>query len=157
MNDEAQGTALTVPEARTHDPLFPLKLPPHQRAMPLVFNTTQGIGCFRAIGEVEFAQGSQTLQNGLRTLVASKQEPYRVLFDLTRSAENRTGAELQEVAHQVRRVLDHGRLALVADKTLFFGLSRLFSAYAEYAGFEVGIFGTEAEAVAWLLRPTEDA
>ena len=118
--------------------------------MPLTFDFEDGVGVFRSSGEVQYEEAMQVYQGGLDALVARDDAVSLVLFDLLESGENRSQAELRAIVDAARRTLGDARMALVAKSGLLYGLSRMFSAFAEQAGFAVEVFKRREEALAWL-------
>ena len=118
--------------------------------MPLTFDLEEGVGVFRSSGEVDYQEAMQVYQGGLDALVERNDPVSLVLFDLLESNENRSQAELRAIVDAARRSLGEARMALLARSELLYGLSRMFSAFAEQAGFDVEVFKRRDEALSWL-------
>ena len=121
--------------------------------MPLNFAFESNVGVFRTVGDVEYEKGLKVLKKGLAAIV-KRGEPHAVLFDLRESAERRTADEIRGIADVVKGETLSGRLALVADEDLYYGLSRMFESYAEYAGFDCLVFREYDPALDWLVQPS---
>ncbi len=117
--------------------------------MPLYFDLNEGVGVFRTVGDVEFEEGLRVLEAGLEA-IRSADGRNLVLFDIRQSTENRTHDELRGIAGVTQHQLGKGQLALVVGSELYYGLSRVFAAYAERDGLMAEVFLDMDAALQWL-------
>lgn len=87
--------------------------------------------------------------------------PLALLIDVSRSTSlpQRTPTEMREMAGFLAGHADTigGRVAVVADSDVSFGLIRIGSAHGEDSGLLTHVFRTVPEALEWLaLRPAAD-
>lgn len=118
--------------------------------MPLTFESEGEIGVFRSVGKVEFAEGMRVFEEGLREVADREPAVARIRIELLESGENRSSGELRAIAGMAKKHFTKARMALVADKALYLGLSRMFGVFAEDLGLEVEVFSTNDEANQWL-------
>ena len=80
-----------------------------------------------------------------------------VLLDLRALTTPPNPPQLRSVASRIGRVsgLTFGRCAIVVDRDLVFGLSRMFEAFAQDHFEEIQVFREPAAAEAWLARATQ--
>ena len=116
--------------------------------MPLQFRIEGKIGIFAALGDVEFEEGIKVLESGLTRL--RDQSIDSVLFDLRHSKESRSTAEIRGIAGVVQDHLPSGRLAVVADSDLYFGLSRMFTSQTDSDSLPSSVFRDLEEGMSWL-------
>ena len=108
--------------------------------------------------------GDQELDVGLAQLDAGMEladEVYKkngngvdLLLDLVESEESKSTADLKAIASyfSARCPPLSGRIAIVAPEDFLYGLSRVFSAWADPNKLDTSVFRSHAEAWAWLLR-----
>lgn len=81
---------------------------------------------------------------------------YGILIDTRHSSTVPTtpgiAAAVDEIAMYDDRTLPK-RWAIIATEPAQYGMGRVFAAYADAHGLEVGVFTTEGSATAWLTRP----
>ena len=83
----------------------------------------------------------------------------KFLFDVTKSKEfsKRDPETIRNIAHYLgERSKDGEQCAIVAEKEVHYGLSRMAAAMAEMGGSEVQVFSTVKEAMAWLHNGEKD-
>lgn len=124
--------------------------------MPITYEIRPRVVVFRTNGEVDFAEGIQTLSAALRT-AASQMEHGRwhLFFDIQHSSEHRNSSETQDIADTIlgfRQSLS-GRCAVIAADPLRYGMARMFGAFMDSQGFEVFVSMDRCEAEAWLAAP----
>lgn len=68
-------------------------------------------------------------------------------------------AELRLIARQMRQLTDRGvqAFAIATDSTYVYGIARMFSVFAEFAGVSVAAFQDMREAQTWLASQTEQS
>jgi len=123
--------------------------------MPLSYKITDGLLRYTAQGDVEFAEGLEVLQAGLREVVETRVGvPTPVLFDIRASSESRGSDELRGIAAVLGAHSEAvgGRCAVVAAPGLYYGVSRIFSVFVEQHGIEMQIFVSPTEAEMWLIE-----
>ena len=78
---------------------------------------------------------------------------FGVLYDRRGVAEIPNPARLRQWMTRYARTFREygtGRIAVVVDERVVFGMFRVAGVYAESEGVELGVFWSEAEAVTWL-------
>lgn len=125
--------------------------------MAISYDLTRRLLHYTVVGDVDHAVGLDVLRQGLQEAADALERgdgPARpVLFDIRRSAESRAADEIRAIATVLggfRESLD-GRCAVVVATPLYYGVSRMFSTYAEQYGIEIEIFGSPEEGTHWLL------
>jgi hypothetical protein len=90
----------------------------------------------------------------MRTIEADPAIPQgpRVLVDLSRSELARTQEEADRIVQTYSELgkLEGARVALVAGREVVYGVTRMISMIADYAGFDVQAFRSLEAAAAWL-------
>ena len=117
--------------------------------MPVTFENQNNIGVFTTIGDVDFDSGIKVLEEGLLQ-IKSGEPPYKILFDLRESTENRTKEDMQGLADFVQAIIGPCAIALVAKDDLLKGMSRMFASYCELRGMQCQVFSMFDESYAWL-------
>jgi len=127
-------------------------------AMAISYELTQDLLHYTVEGDVDHAVGLDVLRRGLEDAAAAtgrgEGRARPVLFDIRKSAESRAAEEIRAIATVLggfRESLD-GRCAVIVATPLYYGVSRMFSTYAEEYGIEIEIFGTLEEGTFWLLN-----
>jgi hypothetical protein len=127
--------------------------------MPITYDIDHAGGLVRTscIGQV-------ALPEVLAHFDVLQQDPRRsshldVLLDLRELSTPPGSPELRSVANRIGRVsgLTFGRCAIVVDRDLVFGLSRMFEAFAHEHFEEIQVFREPAAAEAWLARAPKSA
>jgi hypothetical protein len=109
----------------------------------------------RCAGDVRVAE----ILEHFAALLADSALPERpdVLLDLSQTTSNPDSGQIHAVAEEVkvlREKLRWGAIAIVAQRDLLFGMSRVFEVFAQPAFREIRVFRDHAEAEAWLAsRP----
>ncbi len=116
--------------------------------MPVSFTLNDGIGIFTTVGDVDFEEGLDILEKGMDEVRKSGQ-PHVLLFDLSQSAENRSVEELHMISVFIQERLPHAHLAMVAQQDLYYGISRMFSSFAESLSLESRAFRNRDDAIDW--------
>ena len=119
--------------------------------MPITFETRNNIGVFTTIGDVEFAEGKKTLEQGLKQIKSGETE-HKLLFDLRKSTEDRTKEEMQGLADFVNQLLGSCLIALVVNHDLLKGMSNMFATYCELHGMHSRVFESLDDATSWLSQ-----
>lgn len=119
--------------------------------MPINFHTSNGVGVFTTIGDVDYLEGIEVLTHGLESIQSS--DPLLVLFDLRQSLEHRSTEEVAGIADLVKPyVSGTAKIALLAEADLYFGLSRIFSVYVEDVKIAARVFREYDQALSWLTK-----
>ena len=124
--------------------------------MPITYEIQPNLIRYLTEGDVEYADGLRTLQEGLRRAreiaESDTSGKFHVLFDVRRSTENRSGDELKRIAEVLGEHTSFlsGRAAVVAADAFHVGLARIFGAYADGQQIEVRVFEALEEAESWL-------
>ena len=122
--------------------------------MPLSFSLNEGIGVLAAVGEADFEQALQEIYRGMDEIEAAGVPPV-LLFDLSRSAANRSQEELQITVAAIHERLPDARIALLAKGDFYYGISRMFGSFAQSFELETKIFRDLDEALAWCRAESE--
>lgn len=121
--------------------------------MSLRYEIRDHVLWFETQGDVEYDEGLDTLGAAIRD--AGERAPGRrfdVVFDIRNSRESRSSRELRGIAEFVgshAEVLS-GRCVIVAGDAFHYGLGRMFGAYSESQGVEVGVVRDVGAAISWL-------
>ncbi len=79
---------------------------------------------------------------------------YAVVYDERAAHVDLSANDMRGLAaHAMELTARHGRrgpVAIVASENVDYGLNRMASAYADAAGYEIGVFRTMAEALDWI-------
>lgn len=118
--------------------------------MPLSYQIEDGLLLYTTVGGVDYQHGLAVLSAGLAQYAGTKPAPPMVLFDLTRSTENRSNGELQGIAAVVARQLPGARIALAVGSDFHYGLSRMFAAHLDDAVEAIKVFRDPSAARSWL-------
>ena len=125
--------------------------------MPITYDIDRARGLVRTS-----CTGQVTLPEVLAHFDVLQQDPRRpphldVLLDLRALATPPNSPQLRSVANRIGRVsgLTFGRCAIVVDRDLVFGLSRMFEAFAQAHFGEIQVFREPAAAETWLARGAE--
>jgi len=125
--------------------------------MPITYRIDPNRGLVRTA-----CTGLVTLPDVLAHFDVLQRDPRRtahldVLLDLRKLSSTPDSPQLRSVANRIGRVSDltFGRCAIVVDRDLMFGLSRMFEAFAHEHFQEIQVFREPVAAEAWLARPTE--
>jgi len=116
--------------------------------MPVSFTLSDGIGIFTTVGDVDFEEGLDILEKGMDAVHKSGQ-PHVLLFDFSQSAENRSAEELHTISMFIQERLPRAHLAMVAQQDLYYGISRMFSSFAESLSLDSRAFRNRDEAIDW--------
>ena len=121
--------------------------------MALLYRLQYPVLEWEAVGTVDHGQQLEVARQSFVAIEGTGDRGWHLLIDLSRSIENRTAGELRELAQLVGRHAEllSGRIAMVTQKPLLRGTSRMFAAYVEEYGVEVRVFGTGEEALSWLV------
>ncbi len=115
----------------------------------------------RSVGDHElelgFTQMLEAMEKARAYFEASGQRPVMFL-DMLASEENRDAGEIRHINDFFKQFLDFldGRIAVLVDKQVYFGLARVFSALAEPSGLDVRPFYDSTEALIFIERPDLD-
>ena len=125
--------------------------------MPITYDIDRTRGLVRTS-----CRGQVTLPEVLAHFDVPQQDPRRpshldVLLDLRELTTPPGAPQLRSVASRIGKVsgLSFGQCAIVVDRDLVFGLSRMFEAFAHAHFEEIQIFREPAAAEAWLANPPE--
>lgn len=119
--------------------------------MPINFQNNDGIGIFTTVGDVDYGEGIDVLTHGLQSIQSA--DPLLVLFDLRQSREHRSAEEVSSIADIVKPyVSGTAKIALLAEADIYFGLSRIFSAYVEDTRITAQVFRDYDQALSWLTQ-----
>ena len=73
------------------------------------------------------------------------------LWDFSHDGWDLTTGQLQKLAGYAKnKFISPSKVALVANKDLSFGVSRIYEAFRKQEGLEIEVFRTEKEALNWL-------
>jgi hypothetical protein len=125
--------------------------------MALTYQLREGILHFFTAAEVEFQEGTNTLEAGLQAAAAAEPDTkWQLLFDIRESSENRSGPELHFIAMVIgeHRAILSGNCALVVAQPLHYGLGRMFGEYLKYYGMDTAVFHEIEAAERWLKERT---
>ncbi len=123
--------------------------------MALLSYLEDGILAIRSVGDQELEEGLQQMQAAI-DLACNHHEAtgnrVPLLVDLRESEENKDPQDLRSVAGYLAENLDvlSGRIAVVTQRGLRFGLARMFAVYGENVGLATSVFTVAADALAWL-------
>lgn len=117
--------------------------------MPIIFDNQNNVGVFTTKGDVDFESGIKVLEDGLLQ-IKSGEPPYKILFDLRGSTENRSKEDMQDLADFVQAIIGPCAIALVAKDDLLKGMSRMFASYCELRGMQCQVFSKLEESYIWL-------
>jgi hypothetical protein len=122
--------------------------------MPIAYDIDRARGLVRTS-----CSGQVMLPEVLAHFDQLQQDPQRssrldVLLDLRLLSTPPDAPKLRRVANRIGRVTDlrFGRCAIVADRDLVFGLSRMFEAFARAYFDAIQVFRDPAAAEAWVQR-----
>ena len=119
--------------------------------MPINYKVADGVRIFTTIGDVDYHEGLNVLKEGLQG--AEPPGPALILFDITRSKENRTHDEIRNIAQFVKPfVRGEAKISLLVDRDLYYGLSRMFASYVEEENIEAQVFKGYDDALTWLQQ-----
>ena len=101
--------------------------------------------------ELGFSQMLEAMEKARAHFEASGKRPVMYL-DMLESEEDRDASEIRHINDFFKQFLDFldGRIAVMVDKQLYFGLARVFSALAETSGLDVRPFYEGKEALAFI-------
>lgn len=120
--------------------------------MPVLADYTAELITLRLIGEYSVEELREAFYAALPTPDAVSGG---LLIDVTQSVSIRTrpSGDVRGMSRwwAARRQIFHGRLAMVADGTVEFGMTRLAELEADSYGLTVAVFRDVAEARAWIL------
>ena len=117
--------------------------------MPINFHINDEIRIFTTIGDVEYQEGLNVLKEGLQGTKAS--ETVLILFDIRQSREKRTHDEIRDIAQFLKPFISgKAKIALLVDRDLYYGLSRMFMSYVEEDAIEARVFKEYDDALSWL-------
>ncbi|MFO0825133.1 MAG: hypothetical protein U0792_18770 [Gemmataceae bacterium] len=119
----------------------------------VVYQLTENTIWFTTVGDVEHRGALDMLKAGLAAGAAKPlPQGWHLLFDITRSTENRDPRELRNIADAIatHRSALSGRCAIVATDPLHYGLARMFGVFLGGLGFEVMVSRSLGEAQHWL-------
>lgn len=116
--------------------------------MPLSFSQNDYAGIITVVGDVEYREALESLEKAFAQM-RDADTPRVLLFDLSQSTANRDREELQLLAAFIHEHLPGASLAVVALNDLYFGIGRMFAAYAESYELETQVFRAMDAAVAW--------
>jgi hypothetical protein len=107
-----------------------------------------------SVGDHSFQVGLAqltTILDDARAASAESGARYDLVFDMTRSAEKKSPDELRSAGEFLAGWIDclSGRVAVISDDPVLFGMGRVFGSYAESQGLEVCVFRDAASAEAW--------
>jgi len=106
-----------------------------------------------AQGDVDYHEGLKVSLESFDAARKADGSNWHVLANLLESTENRSEQDIRGIADLLVANLDvlSGRLGIVVQAPLQFGVSRMLQAYTDGQGVEIGLFPTEIEANSWLL------
>lgn len=103
-----------------------------------------------------------TLNETLRTIDELLGHPHlspgtRILIEGRSVTHAPSSAELRIIAREIKVLLDYGvvAIAIVTGHTFVYGVARLFAAFAEAVGANVGVFRSPDQARRWLSGDVE--
>lgn len=120
--------------------------------MALIYRMDKGCIVLVSEGSVQYEEGLQIFTEAIAAAQASPHTHWHILFDITKSEEDRSEQELRGIASFVaaNKEILSGRCAIVAADPLHFGLSRMFQAYCASIEVSVEIFEDLEAAHSWL-------
>lgn len=118
--------------------------------MPVSFAIVDQQLEFTTIGDVEYESGFRTLHEGLKEYQGCACPRNRILFDISLSTESRSSNEIRAIARQIAVYFSDVKIAVLVSSLMYYGLGRMFTAYAETKQIEVMVFKEEHAARQWL-------
>ncbi len=123
--------------------------------MALLSQLNDGILTIRSVGDQAMDEGLRQMQDAIdlaRGHLEASGDRAHLFIDLRESEENKNATDLRHVAGFLAGHLDvlSGRIAVIADRGLRFGLARMFAVYGENVGLTTMVFTVGGEARKWL-------
>jgi len=121
--------------------------------MALKYELDDQVIRYTTVSDVEFDQGTRTLENGLEAAKAKDpSQLWHILFDIRESNENRSSGELNFIAIIIgeHRSMLSGRCAIVVADPLHYGLGRMFATIMMNYQMMVEVKHDVEEAERWL-------
>lgn len=125
--------------------------------MALLAHRDGDILTIRSVGDQTMTEGLRQMEAALdlaRAHHAAAGVRCHLLFDMRESEENKDPDELRDVTMYLAGNLDvlTGRIAVIVERGLLFGLARMFAVYGENVGLNTGVFTGGEAARRWLHR-----